>query len=186
MGLIRYTEEQPRDQFTRFLDEHAQFTFEDLALGPVTTPGRIYTAHLSLRRTELHRAGGFDVRLRFGFEDADLGTRLLAAGVRPVFHPELVTIQDHPMTPRTWAARARPTGPAGHVVNTKDPEAVPLAQDPRGVYWHTLDAAALLLARSTLPLRTPPEPAWRAAFVALNQGAYARGNREAERKARGA
>jgi GT2 family glycosyltransferase len=184
MGRIRYTEEQLRDPFMRFLDVHAQFTFEDLTPGPVTTPGRIYTAHLSLRREDLHRAGGFNERLRFGFEDADLGARLLAAGLRPFFHPELVTIHDHAMTPRTWAARARRMGAAGHVVNTQDPEAAPLAQIPHGVYWRTLDVAARFLARSPLPLRTLPEPARRAAFVVLNQGAYARGYREAERKAR--
>lgn len=182
LGRIRYPDEQLRDPFMRFLGEHAQFTYEDMRPGPILDPGRIYTAHLSMARHTFLEQGGFDERLSFGFEDAELAARMLAAGVEVRYEPQLATLHDHTMDVDSWARRAERMGRAGYLVNTLHPSRPPLACDPRGMYWTVLALLAPAV-RESLPHRRLPARLRRAAYIVLNQGAYTRGYRRAARAA---
>jgi GT2 family glycosyltransferase len=176
MGRIRYRDDQLRDPFMRFLNDHAQFTFEEMTAGPVTRPGRVYTAHLSLHRRDFEAAGGFDERLVFGFEDAEFASRFFGVG-SVVYHPDLVTMHDHPISMRGWAERMQRMGAAGKLVNSLvEP---PLAQVPAGPYWSLLAAASVVLERVPGRFGHLPARVRRAVYVALNQGAYTRGYRGA-------
>ncbi|MEA2124121.1 MAG: hypothetical protein QOI80_903 [Solirubrobacteraceae bacterium] len=179
MGRIRYSDALLTDPFMRFLDGHAQFTYEELTDGPVERPGRVYTAHLSLRRADFERSGGFDERLVFGFEDAEFAHRLLGSGCAVDYRSDLLTVHDHPMTLRRWARRAERMGEAGRLVNQLSDARPPLAQVPAGPYWSALAAGARLIERVPAPYQRLPPRLRRAVYIVLNQGAYTRGYRRA-------
>lgn len=52
------------------------------------------TANAFYRRADLEAVGGFDVALRHGGEDTDLGMRVLALGRRAVFAPQALVLHD--------------------------------------------------------------------------------------------
>ena len=115
----------------RWLELHGQFAFAALAPGPAA-PEHFYTAHVSAKRAFLLDAGGFDERLPFLFEDADLGVRLATAGLELEYRPELVVHHDHAITLPAWIERQERAGRAGRRLRELrrgvDPRVVPDAR----------------------------------------------------------
>lgn len=179
LGRITYPPEQLTDPFHRFLNDDAQFAYGKLKAGLESDPRYFWTAHMSFERERYLAAGGMDERLPFGFEDIELGARMLRSGVRLRYEPRLVTVHDHPMDLRSWRRRQIKMGAAGATVNRLQPTEPRLAQPATGWYWLALDLAASALAPLPVPWHRLPSAVRRRAYIILNQGAYARGYRRA-------
>ena len=69
-------------------------------LDPRAAPERdaayLASSLLAIRARLFRRLGGFDALLGGGYEDADLGLRLRAAGRRVVFQPQSIAVVDPP------------------------------------------------------------------------------------------
>lgn len=163
----------------RWLELHGQFVFATLAPGPAR-PEHFYTAHLSAKRALLLDAGGFDERLPFLFEDADLGARLATAGLELDYHPELVVHHDHAITLAGWIERQERAGGAGRRLRElrggADPRVVPV---PRGWRWVAAGALARIAGAPASEWRALPAPLRDRLYSAIHAAAYARGYRSA-------
>src|SRR5207249_53027 len=74
LGNVRWARELRRDAFMTWLDAGA---------------GRFYRSNVSLKRSLLERAGGFDEqRFPLVYADIDLGLRLGELGFRSVYNPK--------------------------------------------------------------------------------------------------
>ena len=179
LGRVEWAPALAITPLMRWLELHGQFAFAALAPGPAP-PEHFYTAHVSAKRAFLLDAGGFDERLPFLFEDADLGARLATTGLELDYHPELVVHHDHAITLPAWIERQERAGRAGRRLRelrgNVDPRVVP---EPRGWRW----VAARVLAR----LAGTPESEWRAlpapvrdrVYSTVHAAAYSRGYRGA-------
>ena len=163
----------------RWLELHGQFAFAALSPGPAS-PEHFYTAHVSAKRAFLLDAGGFDERLPFLFEDADLGARLATAGLELDYHPELVVHHDHAITLPGWIERQERAGRAGHRLRELragvDPRVVP---DPEGWRWVAARGLARVAGAPASEWRGLPAPLRDRLYSTVHAAAYARGYRAA-------
>ncbi len=87
LGHVRWADELPKTAFMLWLDRGIQFDYERVEATEVGW-GMFYTANVSLKRTVLERAGGFDEkRFPFRYEDTELGHRLYQQGFRLYYDP---------------------------------------------------------------------------------------------------
>jgi GT2 family glycosyltransferase len=184
LGRITYRQsELEANPFMAWLNDEAQFGVRTSRVGQrEPLPNHFYTAHLSFNRECFQRMGGMDERLPFGFEDAELGARMLDSGVRLHYRPDLALYHHHPITPREWRNRAEQGGAAGALVNRLHPRRRPLAQPALSSYSGALAVAERVLARVPTDWRSLPSPLRRQVYVILNRGAYARGYRRGWRQ----
>lgn len=163
----------------RWLDLHGQFAFAALAPGPAP-PEHFYTAHVSAKRAFLLDAGGFDERLPFLFEDADLGARLAAVGLELDYRPELVVHHDHAITLPAWIERQERAGRAGRRLRelrrSVDPRVVP---EPAGWRWVAARILARLAGAPASEWRALPAPLRDRLYSTVHAAAYSRGYRGA-------
>ena len=163
----------------RWLELHGQFAFAGLAPGP-TLPEHFYTAHVSAKRALLLDADGFDERLPFLFEDADLGARLAAAGLELDYHPELVVHHDHEIALSAWIERQERAGRAGRRLRelrvSVDARIVP---EPDGWRWTAARMLARLAGVPASEWRSLPSPLRDRLYSTVHAAAYARGYRGA-------
>ena len=151
-----------------------QFGFAGLAPGPVDPARHFCTAHASLKREFLERAGGFDQRFPYAaVEDIELGARLDGLGVTLEYHPELLTLHHHPTDLSVSLERMHRVGRSAALLHSIHPDRRGLDMpNPYGLDWR--------LMRLTRPLwrviqriaaGRPREIAW----SALHRSAYAAG-----------
>jgi peptidoglycan/xylan/chitin deacetylase (PgdA/CDA1 family)/GT2 family glycosyltransferase len=117
-----------------------------LAPGAPLGVGDLLTGQLSISRELFARIGGFDDDFtrggRFGGEDIDFGTRVLAAGHRVAFNANAVSWQYYDVDPADYLRRSRDAGRAREALMLKHPERAPaLAAGPR---FHTRTSRWLL------------------------------------------
>jgi GT2 family glycosyltransferase len=182
LGRISYPPDQmSADPFLAWLNDDAQFAFGRLKRGEPPLPNHYYTAHLSFRRDVFEAVGAMDERLEFGFEDAELGVRMSAAGIRLVYRSDLVLCHDHPITVTEWRRRAERMGAAGWLVNQLHPTDPPIAQPACGRYWRTLELGDRVLAKLPTTWRWLHPSLRDAIYTIVNQGSYTRGYLDAAR-----
>lgn len=180
LGRITYPSEELTDPFYRFLNNDAQFAYGQLGDSAEPDARHFWTAHMSFARERFLAVGGMNEQLPFGFEDIELGDRMLKSGVRLRYEPTLLAVHDHPTDLRSWRRRQIRMGEAGALVNRLQPSEPRLAQPATGWYWLTLEVAAAALAVFPVPWHRLPAAVRSRAYIILNQGAYARGYRRAE------
>jgi len=176
LGKITWTPRAPVTPFMRWLENGGpQFHYCDLNPGPVDGAGYFYSSHASLKRSLFEEVGGFDVRFpTAAVEDTELGVRLTEAGLELDYHPELLVLHDHPTTPAQSLHRSAAVGRSAALYNRLRPDRPhPGVQEPRGLAWSIVRAAAPLLGTlAELPLpRGVRERVW----LAMTRGGYARG-----------
>jgi GT2 family glycosyltransferase len=188
LGRIVYpASERANDPFMAWLSRGAQFDFDSLEQGREPLPNHYYTAHLSFGRDRFRAVGGMDERLVFGFEDAEFGFRMSQGGTTLSYQPQLVLLHRHSMDPGSWRAHRERMGAAAALVNRVHRTKPPIADPARGPYWRGLSLVDTALQRVPTDWRSAPAPLRKAAYGIMNNGAYARGYRRAERvHARGA
>ena len=134
LGDVRWADELHVTPFMRWLEDGIQFDYRRID-GREAGWGRFYTANVSLKRSLLERAGGFDQGcLPYLYEDLDLARRLDELGFRLLYNREASGEHLHPVTPESWRARAAEIAAAEHTFVRLHPEVSP--------YFHELFSAA--------------------------------------------
>ena len=112
MGLVAPEPPLDRSEFQRWLHtDGIQFAYGQLTPGEID--GRcLWVANASFKRSGIDAIGGFDEAIGFGSEDADLGTRFVAAGGRIVYRDDVVGLHFKPTTLGGTLARMRRVGAA--------------------------------------------------------------------------
>ena len=129
------------DEFVRWLHSGGvQFGYGELVTGEVPATS-FWTANVSAKTELLRAVGGFDEEFTdAACEDAELGLRLAAAGMRLSYDPEAVALHYHPTNLAGTLARMRRVGRAFRVLERKAPQ-LPMPRRPSAK--HRLKAAAL-------------------------------------------
>lgn len=93
-----------------------------------------YAANLSVKRTFVERAGGFDDERfsTYGFEDTDLGLRLARRGLRLCYEPTARVWHAHPHTLTSFLTRQRAAGRNFVLLAARYPRDISLPPGARG------------------------------------------------------
>ncbi len=160
LGLVVAAPPLDASEFVRWLHEGGvQFGFARLKAGRPTPPECFWTANVSAKTALIREAGGFDESFRgAACEDAELGLRLAAAGMRLQFDPVAVGEHFHPMDLEDTLARMRTVGRAYRMLHERAP-GFPMPRRP-GVR-HRLKASALTAMHLA---RVRPAPVRRASW----------------------
>jgi len=125
LGDVRWADELDVTPFMRWLEDGVQFDYRRIE-GDEAGWGRFYTANVSLKRSLLERAGGFDAgRLPYLYEDLDLGRRLSELGFRLLYNRAASGEHLHPVTPESWRRRAAEIAAAEHAFVRLHPDVPP-------------------------------------------------------------
>jgi GT2 family glycosyltransferase len=134
LGDVRWAGELRVTPFMRWLEDGIQFDYRRID-GVEAGWGRFYTANVSLKRSLLLRAGGFDEgRLPYLYEDLDLARRLHGHGLRLLYNRAASAEHLHPVTLESWRTRAAEVAVAEREFTRLHPD-VP-------AYFHELFSAA--------------------------------------------
>jgi GT2 family glycosyltransferase len=134
LGSVAWARELRRDAFMTWLDAGIQFDYGTIK-GREAGAGHFYTANVSLKRSMLDRAGGFDEeRFPFLYEDIDLGVRLFEHGFRLLYNRAARAEHLHQPSVGQWQQRMRLVAAAERRWVEKRPEQAP--------YFHGLFADA--------------------------------------------
>jgi glycosyltransferase involved in cell wall biosynthesis len=143
------------------------------------------TGNASLPRAALLQAGGFDEGFRgYGFEDYELGYRLVQRGMRFVFDPTAVNYHWHPVTFASDLVRKREAGRAAVYFAARHPSRalrIQLGVTPLNRALYRGIGAAGWLERACDSLKNGDGPAGRCARHLLLELEYQRGAGEAWR-----
>jgi GT2 family glycosyltransferase len=160
MGLVVPEPPLDRSEFQRWLHTGGiQFGYGSLRAGPIA--GRhLWVANASFKRDGLATIGGFDEAIGFGSEDADLGSRFVAAGGRIIYRDNVVGLHFRPTTLPETLARMRRVGAASR----EHPDRLAAATRPRPTGLRHRVTLALLTAADRAGLLHGPlrRAAWRA------------------------
>ena len=129
------------DEFVRWLHSAGvQFGYGELVAGEAPATA-FWTANVSAKTELLRAVGGFDEEFTdAACEDAELGVRLAAAGMRLTYDPSALALHYHPTDLAGTLARMRRVGRAFRILERKAPE-LPMPSRPSPK--HRLKAAAL-------------------------------------------
>ncbi|MDQ1704176.1 MAG: hypothetical protein QOF18_542 [Frankiaceae bacterium] len=170
--------------FMHWLDRSGlQFAYETwLREGPIDPPyAAFYTANLSMPRSLLVDAGGFDERFPYAaFEDIELAYRLTARGFRMDYRPAAQAFHTRAMAPADFTMRMERVGESAELLRAAAPD-FPLddAELARRVTSRWTRWRLALAARSGADL------ARRRHYWAQVGAAYERGRQRGRRKAQG-
>jgi GT2 family glycosyltransferase len=118
IGPSRFPDTIRADPFARWIEDSGHlFGVSFPTLIDQLPEGWFYCANTSAKRSFLLEAGGFDERFRDDCcDDAELGRRLLARGMRTAYLPGALAIHEHPLTLRERQDALRRAGRA-HVIH---------------------------------------------------------------------
>jgi GT2 family glycosyltransferase len=163
--------------FMRWLDlSGLQFAYDTwLREGPVEIPAAaFYTANLSMPRSLVVDAGGFDERFPFpAYEDLELATRLTARGLHLEYRPAALAYHRRAIDLTTFAKRMDFVGESAELMRAVSPN---FEIDDRGLVNRRVSRLAELVAAAKARLH--PNDRTRAGFYwATAAAAYHRGLR---------
>lgn len=128
LGHVRWAPGLRVTPFMRFLEEGTQFDFGTIS-GVEASPGKLYTANVSLKRELLERAGGFDEeRFPYLMEDVELALRLAPLGLRLLYNSSAVGDHHHPVTLEEYEERMRAVARAERMLVASHPQAEDLSR----------------------------------------------------------
>ncbi len=106
LGDVRWSGELRVTPFMRWLEHGIQFNYPSI-VGEETVWGNFYTANVSVKRSLVERAGGFDEqRLPYGYEDLDLALRMHRRdGFRLLYNRGAAAQHLHAMDLDFWKGR---------------------------------------------------------------------------------
>jgi GT2 family glycosyltransferase len=135
LGHVGWSSELEVTPFMRWLEQGIQFDYGRIA-GIEAGWGHFYTANVSVKRSLLQRAGGFDEeRLPFGYEDLDLAYRLRDLGMRLLYNRDADAEHLHEMDLDFWRRRVRRTAVSERRFTELHPDVPP--------YFHRLYTGAM-------------------------------------------
>jgi glycosyltransferase involved in cell wall biosynthesis len=176
LGRIDWAPSVEVSDFMRWIGEEGfQFAYGRMSPGAVRAGEVLYASHVSLKRELLLQVGLLEEQLPFLGEDVELGIRLDRAGIRLIYHPELLVHHDHTAELSSYEQRLMESGKAARVIRRLWPNEAPATvPEPAGIRWAVVPAAAAL-ARPLL--KTPirgwlRERCWQARLLAAYRRGY--------------
>lgn len=124
LGSVTWARDLRVTPFMRWLDRGLQFDYGSISGGEAHL-GHLYTANVSLKRSLLERAGGFDEELPYLYEDIELGYRLSRLGGRLLFNARAAAEHLHQVTPESYRERMRIAARAERALVAKHPSLEP-------------------------------------------------------------
>ena len=115
-------------RFERWLEHGIQTSYGSIA-GDRAGWGHFYTTNVSVKRSLLEHAGGFDEDLPFLYEDLDLGRRLDALGMDLRYDRRAAGEHRHRTTPADWQRRMELIGAAERAFCERHPDVTPYFKD---------------------------------------------------------
>jgi len=179
LGVVGLVEWWPGLEITPFMawldGTDAQFSFPTLSEGPVVPASRaFYTCNVSLSRSCLEAAGGFDERFRHpAYEDAELAVRLEATGFHLDYRPSALAWHARPVTLDAFVERMEKVGESAVLLSRLHPELdriVDIDAPPAG--WRRRAGRGMARAGGPLLARSPLRRRYYAVAVSA---AYHRG-----------
>ena len=125
LGLTRWPPRLDINATMRHIDGPGsqQFNYSWLKAGRSYDFRHFYTSNISLHRSMLTEAGGFDASFPdAAFEDAELAYRLSFRGLRIVYLEDALGFHHHPYLAKDFAARQRRCGRMGRILTHLHPE----------------------------------------------------------------
>ncbi len=122
LGYLPYPEDLDVSPFMFYLinggNQFAYYLIKDPMRVP---PNYVYAPNLSVRRSTLERVGLFDEKLPYGYQDTDLGIRLVEAGVRIVYNRDAVGYHNHRVDLDSYSRRQEKVAGGAIRVSEKHP-----------------------------------------------------------------
>jgi GT2 family glycosyltransferase len=152
LGHIRYPESALVTPFMRCLVKESAFQFNFAA---ITNPEEVdplclYAPNFSISRRVMLKLGGFDEAFPYGWQDADLGVRLLKLGGRIVYRPLLESLHDHPVEGRAYLKRMEQVGRDCPLFMAKHPGVLNPADFERARRVHFIEGRRMASAAQKL------------------------------------
>ncbi len=98
LGRVLWTEALRQDRFHQWLESHAQFDYQALETGKLPTWQHFYTSNISVKKSFLGKER-FDPAFEgWGFEDGELGYRLIQKGMDLHYNSDLIVEHDDRQT----------------------------------------------------------------------------------------
>jgi len=99
-----------------------QFAYHKLIPGEAVSPFFFYTSNISLK-AEILKKNPFDESFKgYGWEDVELGYRLMKQGLELEYSTRALAWHDHPMTPKDLEKRMTAVGKGAVLLDQKAPE----------------------------------------------------------------
>ncbi len=122
LGYLPYPDDLDVSPFMFYLinggNQFAYYLIKDPMRVP---PNYVYAPNLSIRRSTLERVGLFDEKLPYGYQDTDLGIRLVDAGVRIVYNQDAVGYHNHRVDLDSYSRRQEKVAGGAIRVSEKHP-----------------------------------------------------------------
>ncbi len=122
LGYLPYPDDLDVSPFMFYLinggNQFAYYLIKDPMRVP---PNYVYAPNLSVRRSTLERVGLFDEKLPYGYQDTDLGIRLVDAGVRIAYNRDAVGYHNHRVDLGSYSRRQEKVAGGAIRVSEKHP-----------------------------------------------------------------
>lgn len=137
--------------FMRFVTARYHFGFEQLVGMDELPFDRVITANFSIHRELLLSVGGFDEGFPYGFEDTDLGLRLMELpGMRILYAPEALGRHHHTIDVAGYCRRQEALGPSAVAFSRRHPSHPEVTRLDRVPRWGSAAGIAKRIARNPL------------------------------------
>lgn len=123
LGLTEWWPELEVTDYMNWLTHGGpQFAYYKLIPGEIVSPFFFYTSNISLK-SEILKQNPFDESFKgYGWEDVELGYRLMKKGLELEYTPNALAWHDHPMTPMDLERRMFAIGKGAVLLDQKAPE----------------------------------------------------------------
>jgi GT2 family glycosyltransferase len=123
VGYMPFHPDIPHTDFHDFLLSGAQFDFVSIQDKTYVDPSKyFYAPNISLRKSFLLKNGLFDEDLVYGYQDIELGRRLMAKGLRLYFNKRALAYHYHEITLDSFCKKQKLMGKQLRVLQGKYPE----------------------------------------------------------------
>lgn len=153
LGRISWVRELGADPFHQWLQNHAQFDFENIQKRGATWQ-HFYTSNVSVKRSLIISERFDEDFVGWGFEDTELAYRLSKRGMKIIYDSECEVFHDHPQTLASIVANTKNARHNAERFEALHPE---LSILPRGMKLLALRGVIWVL-EFLIPLK--PDLAW--------------------------
>ncbi|MFT7184241.1 MAG: glycosyltransferase involved in cell wall biosynthesis [Oceanicoccus sp.] len=153
LGLTQWWTELEITPYMRWLTHNGpQFAYNKLSANNSVDFWFFYTSNISLK-SEVLKENLFDEDFQsYGWEDIELGYRLMGKGLELTYKPEALAWHDHAMTPESLQKRMNSIGQGAPLLESKCPG---LKVSPNGLKLIILNLIGNRLVTSFLALLSP-------------------------------
>lgn len=145
LGLTLWDPSKPVTPFMEWLTHGGpQFAYHQLQVGQEISFWHFYTSNLSLKK-DFMAHNKFDRDFRgYGWEDIELGYRLVQRGLKLIYTPSCLAVHDHPMEESSLKDRMFKIGKNAVLFQKKQPEVNVIPRGGKRLLLYLLTSALML------------------------------------------